>query len=259
MITSSGITGYNASGGITFELNANSGRMTSQENFLIQTSTSPNRGVKMDDYGIRGYNTNGTKTFEIDIYGNATFSGTITASNIYGTTINGGTVNGTAINGGTITGGTISGNTITGNTINGGSITGTTITGGTISGSTINGTTISGTKITSADINISEEATIGNWLNLGTRFNDPNAKGIKFGGVAGASQISYFRDMITISAMSGVKIPEGSLWIGNESAVVSNYNDMRLVWNGSQGGTGGGRLYVRGSNGEIGYLKLEKE
>lgn len=107
MITSSGITGYNASGGITFELNANSGRMTSQENFLIQTSTSQNRGVKMDDYGIRGYNTSGTKTFEIDIYGNATFSGNITASNIYGTTINGGTVNGTIINGATINGGTI--------------------------------------------------------------------------------------------------------------------------------------------------------
>jgi len=99
VITSSGITGYNSSGGITFELNANSGRMTSQENFLIQTSTSPNRGVKMDDYGIRGYNTSGTKTFEIDIYGNATFSGTITASTIYGTTINGTTINGGTING----------------------------------------------------------------------------------------------------------------------------------------------------------------
>ncbi|MGE7840774.1 phage tail protein [Lysinibacillus sp. NPDC093712] len=98
-ITSSGITGYNASGGITFELNANTGKSTIQENFNIQTSQTPNRGVKMDDYGIRGYNSSGTKTFEIDIYGNATFSGNITASNISGTIINGTTINGGTING----------------------------------------------------------------------------------------------------------------------------------------------------------------
>ncbi len=267
VITSSGITGYNASGGITFELNANSGKMTSQENFLIQTSTSPNRGVKIDDYGIRGYNTGGTKTFEIDVYGNATFSGNITASNIYGTSINGGSISGTTISGNTITGNTINGgsingttitgSTINGNDINGGTISGTTITGNTINGGTINGTTINGTKITSADINISEEATIGNWLNLGTRWNDPYPKGIRFGGGAGGSQISYRDDMINISAMSGVKIPEGLLFIGNETAVSSNYTGMRLVWNGAQGGEKGGRLYVRNYSGEIGYIELK--
>ncbi|MCL1700852.1 phage tail protein [Lysinibacillus sp. Bpr_S20] len=262
VITSSGITGYNASGGITFELNANSGKMTSQESFLIQTSTSPNRGVKIDDYGIRGYNTSGTKTFEIDVYGNATFSGNITASSIYGTTISGGSISGTTITGNTINGGSINGTTITGSTINGneiygGTISGTTITGNTINGGTINGTTINGTTITSADINISEEATIGNWLNLGTRWNDPYPKGIRFGGGAGGSQISFKNDMINISAMSGVNIPEGSLYIGNETAVTSNYTDMRLVWNGAQGGEKGGRLYVRSYRGEIGYIELK--
>lgn len=272
VITSSGITGYNASGGITFELNANTGKSTIQENFNIQTNQSPNRGVKMDDYGIRGYNTSGTKTFEIDIYGNATFSGNITASNINGGTINGTTISGNTINGNNIYGGSINGTTITGSTINGNDINGGTITGNIINGGTINGTdirgstiygntitggTVSGTTIDSANINISEDATVGNWLNLGTKFNDSSPKGIRFGGSAGGSQISYQGDMINIAANSGVKIQHGPLWIENESAVTSSYDGMRLVWNGSPANAGG-RLYVRGYGGEIGYLELKK-
>ncbi|MFJ3388753.1 phage tail protein [Lysinibacillus sp. NPDC086135] len=271
VITSSGITGYNASGGVTFELNANSGRMTSQENFLIQTSTSSNRGVKMDDYGMRGYNSYGEKTFEIDTYGNATFSGNINAStitgttingnNIYGGSINGTTITGSTINGNNINGGTITGNTITGNTINGGTITGTDIRGSTIYGNTITGGTISGTNIESATINISDDVTVGNWIQLGAKWNDSNIKGISFGGRGMGNQISWSSSRgIEISTDAGVQIPYGGLTIQGESAITSNYAGARLVWNGSRGasqGGSGGRLYVRGFNDEIGYIELK--
>lgn len=64
-------------------------------------------------------------------------------------------------------------------------------------------------------------------------------------------------DMITLAAMSGVKISHGPLWIENESAVVSNFVGMRLVWNRSPPNAGG-RLYVRNYSEEIGYLELKK-
>jgi len=265
VITANGITGYNSSGGVTFELNANSGKMTSQESFLIQTSTSYNRGVKMDNYGLRGYNSYGDKTFEIDTNGNAYFKGDISASNISGGTISGTTITGTTLNGNniygsSINGATITGSTINGNTINGNEINGGTITGSTINGNIINGGTINGTTINSAEINISEDATVGNWLNLGTKHNDSSPKGIRFGGGSGGSTLSYYSDMISIGASSGVKITTGPLWVENETAVTSTYVGMRLVWNGSNGasqGGSGGRLYVRGFNDEIGYIELK--
>lgn len=79
----------------------------------IRTSTLNNRGVILDAYGLRAYNTGGVQTFNIDSNGNATFSG-----NLIGAT-------------GTFSG-NLSGNSITGATITGGRINGSEIYGGSI-------------------------------------------------------------------------------------------------------------------------------
>lgn len=64
------------------------------------------------DFVYNLYNKAGTQTVGIDSSGNATFTGSISAS-----TITGGTITGGAISGGTIDGTTITGTTITGGTI----------------------------------------------------------------------------------------------------------------------------------------------
>ncbi|MGG2053897.1 phage tail protein [Lysinibacillus pakistanensis] len=252
VITSSGITGYNASGGVTFELNANSGRMTSQENFLIQSSTSPNRGVKMDDYGIRGYSTNGTRTFEIDTYGNAFFSGNISASTISGTTINGTTINGGNISGTTVSASSIHGGSINATTINGGTITGTII-----NGNTINGGTINGTKINSADININEDVRIGNRLYL----NDTSGSGIYFNRIGSTGKIysngnhlTIYSDTLVIDSMNSTSF--------YNNVDFTNATSINGVARGHTSGIGiayssaSNFLYVRINGTNVGYVKL---
>lgn len=98
---------------------------------------------------------------ELDISGDATFQGTITASNIIGGSISGTTMSASTINASSVIGGTISGTTITG-----GTITGTTIIGGTISGATIN---------------TLQDATVGNNLYIGGMSNNFSKKGIYLG------------------------------------------------------------------------------
>jgi len=257
VITSSGITGYNASGGITFELNANSGRMTSQENFLIQTSTAYNYGVKIDNYGIRGYSTNGTRTFEIDTYGNAFFSGNISASTISGTTINGTTINGTTINGGSISGTTVSASSIYGGSISATTINGGTITGTTINGNIINGGTINGTKINSADININDDVRIGNRLYL----NDTSGSGIYFNRFGSTGKIysngnylTIYSDTLLISSMNSTSF-NGVVDFTAATSIIG-------VARGHTSGIGiayssaSNYLYVRINGTNVGYVKL---
>jgi len=252
VITSSGITGYNASGGITFELNANSGRMTSQENFLIQTSTAYNYGVKIDNYGIRGYSTNGTRTFEIDTYGNAFFSGNISASTISGTTINGTTINGGNISGTTVSASSIHGGSINATTINGGTITGTTI-----NGNIINGGTINGTKINSADININDDVRIGNRLYL----NDTSGSGIYFNRFGSTGKIysngnylTIYSDTLLISSMNSTSF-NGVVDFTAATSIIG-------VARGHTSGIGiayssaSNYLYVRINGTNVGYVKL---
>lgn len=191
----------------------------------IRTSSVSNRGVILDANGLRGYKYDGTESFRIDNNGSSVFSGSLNAaSGSFSGNLDaaGGTFRGslsavggsfsgtlsavsgtfTSLSSGTLYGATISGGTISGGTITGGSITGTTITGntisgGTVSGGTITGGTISGTTITSATIRISEDVSVGRYLNIGYGFGS-SAKGIAFVGTAIA--LSAYGDTLTISA-----------------------------------------------------------
>ncbi|WP_286923015.1 MULTISPECIES: phage tail protein [Lysinibacillus] len=120
----------------------------------------------------------------------------------------------------------------------------------------LNGAVIVSGDISGAtNINVSKNITVEQTLNIGEVWT--GNYNINFGGEYGAMQIKAQGDMITLSAMSGVKIPQGPLWIENNTAVTSSVLGMNLVWNGSQAGAGG-RLYVRSYSGEIGYLELKK-
>lgn len=72
----------------------------------IRTSTTSNRGVTFDKDGLRAYNNSGGQTFNIDSNGNATFSGTIYASNGY---FSGDITGSTGTFSGTLSGGLITG------------------------------------------------------------------------------------------------------------------------------------------------------
>lgn len=180
----------------------------------IRTGTSLNRGVLIDGNGIRAYDNNGTKKFDIDSNGNAMFGGTLSAAT--GTfsgnlSAAGGTFTGrlSAASGsfsGDITGsnGTFYGNlsavggTFTGNlsgvngtfsgTLSSGSVTSSTISSSTITGNTITGGTINGTHINSATIDIYESASIGAGLSLKGR----------------GSRTGLYMDQAQITAQSGV-------------------------------------------------------
>lgn len=135
----------------------------------IRTTDNANRGMQMDSRGLRAYNNNGARTFEINaVTGDLYFVGNIESSTITGSTIQtnaqalrgikltpsglyGYSSNGNLsvyldVNSGqlNIQDGNFSGG-ITASTITGGDIYGTTITGGTISGTVINGSTIRST------------------------------------------------------------------------------------------------------------------
>jgi len=118
----------------------------------------------------------------------------------------------------------------------------------------LNGAVIVSGDISGAtNINVSKNITVGQTLNIGEVWT--GNYNINFGGEYGAMQIKAQGDMITLAAMSGVKISHGPLWIENNSAVTSSIVGMNLVWNGSPAG---GRLYVRTYSGENGYLELKK-
>lgn len=132
---------------------------------------------------------------ELDISGDATFQGTITASSVIG-----GTISGTTITGGSINIG--SGNFVVNSngdmvaksgyfegTIEASDIYGTYISGSTISGGSISGTTISGGTITGSTINTLQNATVGNNLYIGSMSNN-FSKGIYFSSGTFESEIS---------------------------------------------------------------------
>lgn len=169
----------------------------------LRTSDNENRGMQMDADGLRAYNNNGVKTFEIDAkFGDLFFMGNIESSTITGSTVQTnslpnrgikmnddglslyrpdgtrtvfldartgdatftGTINASTIIGGNISGTTLTGSTITGNTITGGTINGTDIIGTNITGSIIDGGEINGTTINGGTIN-------GGTINVDTDVN----------------------------------------------------------------------------------------
>lgn len=169
----------------------------------IRSTSTPNRGIQMDDEGYRAFNSNGVRTFDVNaqtglvsIVGSLSIKTTsdtnrgvvfdgngISAYNLSGSRTFYVDTNGnvTANNGNftgiiNATGGTISGDlavtgTLTGGSFNSGSFNSGTFTSGTINGTVINageinGSTISGVNITSANINISQDVTIGSRLIL---------------------------------------------------------------------------------------------
>jgi len=121
--SSGSVRTWNVGNGAIYMYNSNDlefGHWTKDEFRLYYNTTSTSRTTLLlaDSSGIKLYNSSGTATITLNTSGDATFTGTITAS-----TISGGTINGTTITGTTITGTTINGGTISGTTISGGSIT----------------------------------------------------------------------------------------------------------------------------------------
>ena len=121
---------------------------------------------------------------ELDISGDATFQGTITASSVIGGTISGTTITGGSINIGSgnfvvnSNGDMIANSGYFKGTIEASNIYGTYISGSTISGGTISGTTITGGSIIGATINTLQDATVGNNLYIGGMSNNFSKKGI---------------------------------------------------------------------------------
>jgi len=169
----------------------------------IRTSSESLKGVQFDSNGIRSYNNNGVKTFNVDAAtGEVSIIGSLNIRTSYSTNrgvvidnegikafntsgartffvdTNGNLTANTANITGIVnmTGGTISGNlTVTG-TLSGGTISGSYINGGTINGSYISGGTISG-----AFINTSEDIYVGNNLHIGTYNGDKIAPTLYLG------------------------------------------------------------------------------
>ncbi len=108
-ITNAGMTVYDGTGTPTLTVDANGniammGSLTSGSTItgatinspLIQTSTSPNIGIKFTNFGLVGYGA-GSATFVLDINGALTVTGPVVAGgDINGATVTGGTVQSTA-------------------------------------------------------------------------------------------------------------------------------------------------------------------
>ena len=118
---------------------------------------------------------------------------------------------------------------------------------------TITAGNIYGTNIYSANIDISEDVTVGSTINLGSSFT--GTYNINFGGDAGASRIQYSGDQITLQAIGGVSIPEGLLFVEGNPVMLTNQPDLMLAWNGQTGATG--RIYLRQYGTDKGYIQLQ--
>lgn len=118
VINSGGFNMVNSSGDFLTQI-------TSTGYFLLRSSVSGARIYMASNYGLAIFNNAGTRTVYLGSDGSASFSGTVTASNINTTTINGATFTGTQ-SGGTFSGMTQSGGTWTGSI----GASGVTATGG---------------------------------------------------------------------------------------------------------------------------------
>ncbi|MFJ3389324.1 phage tail protein [Lysinibacillus sp. NPDC086135] len=116
---------------------------------------------------------------------------------------------------------------------------------------------VNGTISGATSIQVNDNVKVGNYLTIGDYYNADYA--IYFGGSAKAMSINgTSSDTIQLSAMNGVSIPSGYLYVGGRSVLLTNTSGLRLDWNSSSGGTDGGRLYVRTEYGEVGYIPILK-
>ncbi|MFJ8103365.1 phage tail protein [Lysinibacillus sp. NPDC096212] len=107
---------------------------------------------------------------------------------------------------------------------------------------------VNGTISGATSIQVTDNITVGNTLNIGQSWT--GNYNINFGGGAGAMQIKAYSDQIILSAMGGVRIPEGYLNMQNGYAIGSNSYDLRLDHNGAN------RLYVRKNGYEYGWIEI---
>ncbi|WP_341323358.1 phage tail protein [Solibacillus sp. FSL H8-0523] len=216
-LNSNGITAFNTSDTSKLARMDHRGLYVQNGAIDLRTGAASNRGVIFDGTGLRGYNTSGTRTFEIDSFGNAYFSGQLSgatgsfsgslsaATGTFSGSLSaaGGSFNGD-ISGAT---GTFSGNlNAAGGTFRGqlssatgtfsgslsaatgsfsGSLSAATGTfSGTLSGNSIIGAVITGGSISSnTSINITTDINVGNNIYLGDQ-TFSSAKSIVFSNAA---------------------------------------------------------------------------
>jgi len=116
--------------------------------------------------------------------------------------------------------------------------------------------TLNSVNIYSADINISNDVTIGKVLKIGSHWSDSEPKAIVFGGNLGASAIRHDGDQLHLSALHGVNIAADLFVSGNYGNIAKA--DTNGLGFGLSTATNPKRLYVRLFGINQGYLELIK-
>lgn len=115
---------------------------------------------------------------------------------------------------------------------------------------------VNGTISGATSIQVKDNIKVGNYLTIGDRFDGEYE--IIFGDSSKGMAIRGDRDdSIVLSAVNGVSVPSGYLFVGGRSVLLTNTSGMRLDWNGASGGASGGRLYVRTESGQVGYIEIK--
>lgn len=117
---------------------------------------------------------------------------------------------------------------------------------------TINTGTLNSVNIYSANINISEDVTIGKVLKIGSHWADREPKAIEFGGNLGASAIRHLGDQLHLSALFGIKI-RGDLFVDGDygNIVKTDTTGLKLAYSSDSRS-----LYVRINGADVGHVKL---
>ncbi|QGG51852.1 hypothetical protein [Lysinibacillus pakistanensis] len=111
---------------------------------------------------------------------------------------------------------------------------------------------VSGSISGAATIQVKDNIKVGNYLTIGDRFDGEYE--IIFGDSAKGMTIrGDIDDSIVLSAINGVSVPAGYLFIDGRSVLLTNTSGMRLDWNGACGD----RLYVRTESGQVGFIKIK--
>lgn len=210
VINGDSISAYNNNGVRTFNVDAVTGLVSIIGGLDIRSSTSSNAGIVINSNGIRGYKSNGQLGFEITNTGNVTFGGRLDSADGIFVGLVDGTLSQDTIDAIEINADQITANSITSNQIQAGSIDANSISVTSLSSISSNLGTITG-----GSISIDTDMYIGRTLWIGTTYNDSQLKSIRFGGGQGGSGISFSNDVLSISAVGGIRFEDDTTFYGN--------------------------------------------